>query len=194
MPSGCWARRPSGWSIAPHGPGQSLRELERGEPRHLLYVGDAEPRKGLDVLLAAHAALEIEPPPLVLAGGAAAAAGAPGRYGRARALLARGWPSCTRARSPYVHPAIHEGFGLTLLEAMKAGTPVVAVRNAAVEEVCGDAVLYTDQRELHAAIARVSTDAELRSRLADAGRARAAEFSWARSAELHEQAVRFGGV
>ena len=193
MPSGCWARRPSGSRSPPTARGRACRELERGEPRHLLYVGDAEPRKGLDVLLAAHAALEIEPPPLVLAGAAAAAAGAPGVTGEPAPSSAR-LAELHASAIALVHPAIHEGFGLTLLEAMKAGTPVVAVRNAAVEEVCGDAVLYTDQRELHAAIARVSTDAELRSRLADAGRARAAEFSWARSAELHEQAVRLGGV
>src|SRR5439155_20713225 len=36
--------------VAHHGPGQALKHVERGEPRHILYVGDAEPRKNLPLL------------------------------------------------------------------------------------------------------------------------------------------------
>jgi glycosyltransferase involved in cell wall biosynthesis len=87
-----------------------------------------------------------------------------------------------------VHPSLHEGFGLTLLEAMRAGTPVVAVHNPGVEEVCGDAALLVPPAELGAAMARVAADPALRERLAAAGRERAEVFSWARSAALHVQA------
>lgn len=162
--------------VAPHGPGQQLPAIERvEEPQYFLYVGDAEPRKGLYTLRVAHAALD-DPPELVITG----AAGTPAtpealaaHYARAIAL---------------VHPSLHEGFGLTLLEAMKAGTPVVAVRNPAVEEVCGDAALLVESGGLGEAMTRLTADRDLRDRLSRAGLRRAEEFSWQRSAELHEQA------
>ena len=172
--------------VAQHGPGQALPAMERAEPGHFLYVGDAEPRKGLNALLAAHAELA-ERPALVLAGAAAAAARGPrvrGEQNPSKRRLAE----LHAGAVALVHPALHEGFGLTLLEAMKAGTPVVAVRNPAVAEVCGDAALLVEQRELAEAMTRVAADSALRSRLAEAGAERAKEFSWQRSAELHEQA------
>src|SRR4051794_351532 len=53
--------------VAPHGPGQRLPRLEReDQPGHFLYVGDAEPRKDLGLLLGAGLPL-----PLVFAGAAA---------------------------------------------------------------------------------------------------------------------------
>jgi glycosyltransferase involved in cell wall biosynthesis len=162
--------------VAPHGPGQELPSVDRSEqPTHFLYVGDAEPRKGLDALRAAHEALD-DPPPLVLAGAAATPV--------TETELAELYSEAIAL----VHPSLHEGFGLTLLEAMKAGAPVIAVRNAAVEEVCGNAALLVDERDLRDAMARVTADAGMRNELSAAGRRRAAEFSWLRSAELHERA------
>jgi len=68
--------------VAPHGPGQELPPHPRGEPpAHFLYVGDAEPRKNVDGLLAAYARYREgagDPLDLVLAGAAAALAAAPG--------------------------------------------------------------------------------------------------------------------
>ena len=67
---------------------------------------------------------------------------------------------------------------------------MIAVRNASSEEVCGDAALLVEPRDLRDALARVTSDPELRERLARAGRERAAEFSWERSAERHLEAYR----
>ena len=175
--------------VAPHGPGQELPVLARSEaPAYFLYVGDAEPRKGLTALLDAFESLP-EPAELVLAGAAAAGARGP---------RVRPEPSPRPARLAelyagaiaLVHPALHEGFGLPLLEAMRAATPVVAVRNPAVEEVCAHAALLIEPGELAAAMARVADDRALQDRLAEAGPRRAADFSWQRSAELHERAYR----
>jgi Glycosyl transferases group 1/Glycosyltransferase Family 4 len=158
--------------VAPHGDGQELPALERaGEPEHLLYVGDEAPRKRLELLRAAAGEQGL---PLVEARGVPAERLAE-LHIRAVAL---------------VHPSHAEGFGLTLVEAMKLGTPVVALRSAAAAEVCGDAALLVEEAELPAALRRLATDPELRERLSRAGRERAARFSWAESARLHERAYR----
>ena len=184
---------PSRVVVAHHGPGQIPEGAERSAVPaggHLLFVGDAEPRKNLAGLLAAYAAYRADaaqPAPLVLAGAAAAAAGEPGVSGRPRpgpgelAALMRG------ARA-LVHPSLHEGFGLTLLEAMALGVPVVAVASPGAREVCGDAGLLVAPGDLAAAIARVAGDGELRMELARRGAARAARFSWEASALAHRRA------
>jgi alpha-1,3-rhamnosyl/mannosyltransferase len=87
-----------------------------------------------------------------------------------------------------VHPSRDEGFGLTVLEAMSVGTPVIAARNAAVEELAGDAALIVDASELADAMQRIDSDPELQQRLGMAGRERAAAFSWQRSARAHIEA------
>jgi glycosyltransferase involved in cell wall biosynthesis len=172
--------------VAHHGPGQGLPGVERAEqPRHFLYVGDDEPRKNLDGLLGAYehyrAGAE-RPLELVLAGGAARRVG--GEVSPSAARLAE----LHSAAAALVHPSLEEGFGLTLLEAMAAGTPVIAVRTTAAEEVCGDAALLVEPKGLADALARIAAEPELRERLAATGRERAKEFSWDESARLHVSA------
>jgi glycosyltransferase involved in cell wall biosynthesis len=85
----------------------------------------------------------------------------------------------------YVQPSFYEGFGLTALEALACGAPVVAADNAALPEVVGEAGLLVDPADpaaIAAALERLLTDAGLRQALAQAGPPRAARFSWARCA------------
>ena len=177
--------------VARHGPGQELPVVERqGSPSHFIYVGDHEPRKAVPALLGAYARYRAEaddPLDLVLAGRASALAGSDGVRGepgpdprRLAELLA--------GAAALVHPSRHEGFGLTVLEAMAAGTPVVAVANAGVGEIAGDAALITAADELSAALATIGADERMRERLRGAGIERAARFSWAESARNHVNA------
>ena len=174
--------------VAPHGPGQPLPPATCDRRRHFLYLGSDEPRKRVASLLEAHSALGGEPE-LVLAGEAARRAGAPGTTAETGVSPQRVAELLAGALA-LVHPALLEGFGLTLLEAMAAGTPVVAMRNPSSKEVCGDAALLFEPGGLTGALRRVAEDAALRRRLSAAGRKRAARFSWQRSAELHVVAYR----
>jgi glycosyltransferase involved in cell wall biosynthesis len=91
-----------------------------------------------------------------------------------------------RGASMLLYPSRYEGFGLPVLEAMRCGVPVIAANCASVPEIAGDAGVLLDPLDVPAwtnAIGQVLGDASMTARLRDAGIARAAEFSWARTAK-----------
>ena len=90
-----------------------------------------------------------------------------------------------RLASVYAYPSRYEGFGLSPLEAMACGTPVIAARCTSLPEVVGEAGILVEPEEdaFAEALVRVLTDAELRCTLRERGLARARMFSWQRTAE-----------
>lgn len=85
----------------------------------------------------------------------------------------------------FAFPSRYEGFGLPPLEAMHFGAPVVCSTAASLPEVAGDAALLFepgDAQALAAHLARIADDPVERARLSSASRARAAKFSWDRTA------------
>ncbi len=162
-----------------------------------LVVAADRAHKGLDTLAAAWRALG-GTPPLALVG---AGAQSPGRFSLADA--ARGQPGVqalgpvTPAELEWLYrnatlvlvPSRYEGFGLPLLEAGSRGTAVIASDIPALRETGEDVARFVPAGEPAAwaqAVRELAADPAARARMGDAGRARAAEYSFARSAEKLE--------
>ena len=162
----------------------------------VLHVGTVEPRKNIGTAIAAVAALRAWRPEveLVLVGQG-------------------GWESSALFRSitesPFVRhighvpdedlaalyrmagllvaPSHYEGFGLPVLEAMQAGTPVVTSGKGSLREVAGAAgvIPLRDDPEAYAeAMLRLLTDERWRAEVTALGRAQAARFTWEDTAEI----------
>jgi glycosyltransferase involved in cell wall biosynthesis len=85
-----------------------------------------------------------------------------------------------------VHPAFYEGFGLTPLEAMACGTPVIVSNVSSLPEVVGDAALLVNpehDEEITVALWRLLTNQALWDELHVKGQKRAGAFSWERAAQ-----------
>ena len=197
-----------------HGPGQ-LAGAGGGSPtdrpawapeRYGLFVGTLEPRKNVEMLLAAWRRLRRsveDPPDLVLCG----------RYGWKDESLRReiergrreGWlhhpgyvadaelAALYRDAALLAFPTHYEGFGLPVLEAFAAGTPVVASDLPVLREVGGDAALYAppDRPDAWArTIGDLLADPDRRAGLVRRGSERVERFSWRRSAEEHAAVFR----
>ncbi len=189
--------------VVPHGvadtPNEPVSEDEPPEPPTLLCVANSYPHKRLQDAVDVFAALAAEFPSLRLR-----IVGQPRRGEKAlhRAIqalpadvqsricrdnrisadaLARAYRSC----SAFLSTSRYEGFGLPVLEALRAGAAVVACRAGAVPEVGGDCVLWYEPGDLHAAAELVRAVLQMPPTAAERERFRthAAGFTWTRTAE-----------
>jgi glycosyltransferase involved in cell wall biosynthesis len=99
-------------------------------------------------------------------------------------------PALYATAAAFAMPSLYEGFGLPCVEAMAAGTPVVAADRAALPEACGGAALLADPDDPDGfASALLDAVGPERERLVAAGRERAATLTWQRTAEGVDRAL-----
>ncbi len=195
-------------SVTPTDPAVLRERLGLGGRSVLLSPGAKRPHKNLGAVLRAVARIAPPARPLVVVTGyptpyedelrrQAAALGLAGDLLFPEWLDAADLEGLYGVASAMVLPSRYEGFGLPVLEAMARGVPVVTSDRSSLPEVAGDAALLVDPDDdaaIAEAVRRVLEDDELRARLSAAGRAQAATFSWARTAELtvasYERALR----
>jgi len=98
-------------------------------------------------------------------------------------------------------PSLYEGFGLTILEAMACGTPVITANVSAMPEVAGDAAILVDPTDTAAiaeAVQRLYTHPEDRQCLSQKGLERVKQFTWENTAEqvaqVYERALSHTGA
>lgn len=193
---------PGEYKVIPNG--VDVHSFQRAVPlarwqdgtRNLFFVGRFEPRKGLLELLKAYRILRKTGCECrLLVAGTGPLGKEARRYVATRRLRGVEFlgrvsdeekAQLFRTSDVYISPATGgESFGIVLLEAMAAGTPIVASDIHGYKGVVrrGREALLVPPREakaLAAAIAKLLNDDELRAEMSAAGRARAQDFSWER--------------
>lgn len=177
---------------------QALRERYGLPERYLLCVGNLEPRKNLTAVIEAFETFAQKGPHgLVLAGKPGwrcqpvlqAMANSPvaERITWLGYVPSEDLPALYSGAEALVQWSLDEGFGLTPLEAMACGTPVVISDGGALPEVAGEAALAVPlsagPEGLAAELLKLAEDDELRQQLSERGRHHAAPFTWRAHAE-----------
>jgi alpha-1,3-rhamnosyl/mannosyltransferase len=171
------------------------------QPPLLLFPGAPTWRKNLELVLTAMAEAPetsvLRHARLVISGAPAEqfpqhldlieSLGLAGRVEWRGKVPAEAMPDLVASADLVVYPSLYEGFGFPALEAMLAGTPVVASTAGCLPEVLGDGALLVDPNDVKAfaeAVEAVLTRKEVRMGLVERGRARAARYTWRHCAEM----------
>jgi len=170
--------------------------------RYILYVGDINWNKNVPGLIKAFGELKDNDTHLVLVGKVftvctdideyRAVSDAIEASGKQDLIHLIGYipshhlPSIYALSTLYCQPSWDEGFGLTVLEAMQAGCPVLSSSRGSLKEVGGDAVSYFDpgKNELGQKLLELLRSDKKREELKDAGFIHVKQFTWDRTAKL----------
>ncbi|MDR9440843.1 MAG: glycosyltransferase family 1 protein, partial [Halomonas sp.] len=176
--------------------------------RYILSVGTLEPRKNLERLVQAYAALPDalrREWPLVCVGAKgwndASLSRELQRLEARGELLRLGYvaqqdlPLITASADLLAYPSLYEGFGMPVVEAMACGVPVLTSRHTAMHEITGESAFLVEPGEtdsIHAALEKALEDTDACQRVGAQGIERAARYDWQRSAETLVVALRGG--
>ncbi len=191
---------------------QDIRDLFGLEAPYLAYVGNLHPRKNLATLIEAFGILRRRglPHRLAIIGGGGLGQQGNQEYrklerrvaelGLEEAVTFTGYvsdenlPALFAGAEAFIFPSLYEGFGLSPLEAMACGVPVVTSRRSSIPEVVGEAAVYLDEPRDPTEIAdkteNLLTDPALRARLVEQGRERVSLFTWEEAARRALEAYR----
>ena len=179
---------------------------------YFLFVGAIEPKKNLSRIIGAHLGRKTRTPLIIVGADGWLSKSElrllPKRLGGSATLESAGASPVTRlgyvpraeldalmrGAKGVMFPSLYEGFGLPVLEAMRAGAPVLTSNTSSLPEVAGEAALLVDPYDdgaIARAMERLDTDAELRDRLRAVGREQAQRFTRERYAERLAQLYAF---
>ena len=161
----------------------------------MLAVGSQVPRKNLKRLLEAYCTMDNPDFELYLAGGThtiyANAELTPYKDREGVHLL--GYvrddelAQLYRNATAFVNPSLYEGFGIPNVEAMQQKCPLLVSDIPAFHEVCGEAALYFDPKnitDIQAKLQQIMHDEPLRNQLASKGAKQLQLFCWEQSAQV----------
>lgn len=101
--------------------------------------------------------------------------------------------ACLQDAKVFAYPSLYEGFGLPVLDAMRAGIPVLTTQRGSLREVAGEAAVFVDPDDVESirdGLERLLTDSALLERLQKEGPAQAAMFSWGATVDRFLEAMR----
>jgi glycosyltransferase involved in cell wall biosynthesis len=179
----------------------------RGRGDLLLFPGAPTRRKNLDLVLKGMAEAPPESPlgraKLVITSATSAefpmcrdtikTLGLEGRVDWRGQVPLEQMPDLMQDSDLVVYPSLQEGFGFPALEAMSAGIPVIASNTSCLPEVLGDGAMLVDPKDVKAFIGAAQvllSRPDLREELIARGRARAAQYTWRRCADLTVEVYR----
>jgi len=169
---------------------KKIRERYLLPEKFFLFVGVPKPHKNIERLLSAWHRIKKEFPCwwLILVGQESKKI--QWNVKKERQLLPLGEITDQELQGMYqmayatIHPSLYEGFGLTPLEAMSRGCPVIVSHVASLPEVCGDAALYIfpeDEIGIGVAMRRLIENPQIRDGLAKRALERSCYFTWQQS-------------
>lgn len=185
----------------PHDPNISRAVAKKYDldGEYVLFISTIQPRKNLVRLIDAYAiARRITPdlPPLAIGGKIGWLADKikqqAAEYNISKHVRFLGYvadddlPALVSGASLYVLPSLYEGFGMTVLEAMASGTPVITSNTSSLPEVAGDAALLVDPldtMQIAQTLHEAWTNTSLRDDLRQRGLAWSSKWTWRRCAE-----------
>jgi len=174
---------------------EKVRQKYNLPQKFLLYIGTFQPRKNIPVLIEAIKSLDIK---LILAGNRNAR-----NFDKKinevieknnfqNKVIFPGWideedkPALLQIADCFVFPSLYEGFGIPIVEAMAAGTPVISSNKTSLPEVGKDGALFCDPKntdEFSKRIYQAIADENLKADIIKRGSEIAKLYSWQKTAE-----------